>query len=76
MSPHVETDAVERQLPREHWIKRIDQAQAVLTLSVQALLSEGSPYNADIACALDLANDELQRLRDEIDASQVIGRTS
>jgi hypothetical protein len=57
--------------PREYWIGRIDQARGVITLTVHALLSDNGPDNADAACALDLANEELQRLRDEIDASRL-----
>ncbi len=57
---------------REYWIQRIDQARGVITLTVHALLADcGGPDNEDAACALDLANEELQRLRDEIDASRL-----
>ena len=56
------------------WIRRIDQARSVITLTVHALLSGHSPYDADTACALDLANQELQRLRDEIDANWAASR--
>ena len=57
--------------PREYWIGRIDQVRAVIMLTVHALLSGCGPDDADTACALDLANQELQRLRDEIDASRL-----
>jgi hypothetical protein len=56
----------------EYWIKRVDQARGVIMLIVYALLAEhGAPDNADVACALDLVNEELQRLREEIDESRL-----
>jgi len=38
-----------------------------VSLTGHALASGHSPYDADLACALELTNQELQRLRDEID---------
>lgn len=58
------------QVARENrldWIIRIDRARAVVSLTGHALASGHSPYDADLACALELTNQELQRLRDEID---------
>jgi hypothetical protein len=69
MSNH--NDAEWRAPRRGYWIGRVDQARGVITLAVHALLSDQGPDNADAACALDLANEELQRLRDEIDASRL-----
>jgi hypothetical protein len=57
--------------PREYWIQRIDQARGTITLSIHALLSDYGPDDADTACALDLVNQELQRLRNEIDESRI-----
>ncbi len=57
--------------PREYWIQRIDQVRAVIMLTAHVLLSDYSPDDADTACALDLANQELQRLREEIDESRL-----
>jgi len=51
------------------WITRIDQARGVITLVAYSLAWDCGPADEDSACALDLANQELQRLRDEIDAS-------
>ena len=55
---------------RLDWITRIDRARAVVSLTAHALASGHSPYDADLACALELTNQELQRLRDEVDASR------
>ena len=51
------------------WITRIDQARGVIALVAYALAWNCGPADEDAACALDLANQELQRLRDEIDQS-------
>jgi len=51
---------------RLDWITRIDRARAVISLIVHALASGHSPYDADVACALEVTNEELQRLRDEM----------
>lgn len=53
------------------WITRIDKVRGVIALAVHALW-EGLPdFRPEAQCALDLANEELQRLRDEIDASRL-----
>ena len=52
---------------RLDWITRIDRARAVVSLTAHALASGHSPYDADVACALELTNEELQRLRDEME---------
>ncbi len=53
------------------FIQRIDQARGVIALAVHALAWDYGVYSALSASALDLANDELQRLRNEIDASRL-----
>jgi hypothetical protein len=53
------------------FIQRIDQARGVIALAVYALAWDYGVCSALAASALDLANDELQRLRDEIDASRL-----
>jgi hypothetical protein len=47
------------------FIQRIDQARGVIALAVYALAWDHGVYSALAASALDLANDELQRLREE-----------
>lgn len=56
---------------RDGFIQRIDQARGVIALAVHAIAWDHGVYSAVAASALDLANDELQRLRDEIDASRL-----
>ena len=55
------------------FIQRVDQARGVIALVVHAIAWDHGIYSAVAASALDLANDELQRLREEIetDALQV-----
>jgi hypothetical protein len=60
--------------PKLDWITRIDQARGVITLAVSVLIGDQGPHDAYTACALDLANQELQRLRDEIDANWAASR--
>jgi len=63
---------------RLDWIPKIDRARAVISLTVHTLASGHSPYDADVACALELTNQELQRLRDDIDkdSAALAGKTS
>ena len=56
---------------KDRCIQRIDQARGVIALTVYALAWDHGFYSALAASALDLANDELQRLREEIDAEGV-----
>jgi transcriptional regulator with XRE-family HTH domain len=62
--------------PRENWIQRIDQARGIITLTVHTLLSDYGPDDEDVACSLNQVNQELQRLRCEIDESRIpkVGR--
>jgi len=53
------------------FIQRIDQARGVIALAVYALAWDYGVHSALSASALDLANDELQRLRDEVDVSRL-----
>jgi hypothetical protein len=59
-------------LPKKEdtFIQRIDQARGVIALAVYALAWDYGVYSALAASALDLANDELQRLREEVDESR------
>ena len=58
-------------LKEDAFIQRIDQARGVIALSVYALAWDYGVYSALAASALELANDELQRLREEIDESRL-----
>jgi len=53
------------------FIQRIDQARGVIALAAYALAWDCGVYSALATSALDLANDELQRLREEIDAGRL-----
>jgi hypothetical protein len=53
------------------FIQRIDQTRGVIALACYALAWDHGVYSALAASALDLANDELQRLREDIDASRL-----
>jgi hypothetical protein len=53
------------------WITRIDKVRSVIDLTVYALWEGPADFRPEAQCALDLANEELQRLRDEIDASRL-----
>lgn len=55
---------------KDRFIQRIDQARGVIALASYALAWDYGVYSALAASALDLANDELQRLREEIDAEE------
>ena len=56
-----------------NWIARVDKVRGVIELTVYALWEGSTDFRPEAQCALDLANEELQRLRDEIDASQIAG---
>jgi hypothetical protein len=57
-------------LKEDSFIQRIDQTRGVIALAVYALAGDYGVYSALAASALDLANAELQRLREEIDESR------
>ena len=52
------------------FIQRIDQVRGVIALAVHATAWDHGVYSAVAASALDLANEELQRLRVDIDTSR------
>lgn len=53
------------------WIAMIDKVRGVIDLTVYALWEGPTDFRPEAQCALDLANEELQRLREEIDASRL-----
>jgi hypothetical protein len=54
--------------PKYDIIGRIDAARGVIGTPFRLLIDSEDQLSAHIACALELANDELQRARDEIDS--------
>jgi hypothetical protein len=54
--------------PKYDIIGRINAARGVIGVAFRLLIDSEDQLSAHIACALELANDELQRARDEIDS--------